>query len=251
MNLGLVPIGRSGDMVDVTSNTRETHRTRMTPQLLMGLFIIAAGLLFTLDNLGLAHADDYLRYWPIALVAIGLLKLWQSREGVGSAFGGLVFTLAGMWLLLEQLAVIRISFQDMWPMLLVIFGAYLVWQGVSGRRRPAAISDSTSTISGMAILGGVSRGSNSREFRGGDLTAILGGCEIDLRQAAINGEAIIDIFAMWGGIELKVPEDWSVESRVTPLLGGVEDKTRPPQGASAHRLLLRGFAIMGGVEIKN
>ena len=112
-------------------------------------------------------------------------------------------------------------------------------------------NDSTSTISGMAILGGVSRGSSSRDFRGGDLTAILGGCEIDLRRAAINGEAVIDIFAMWGGIELKVPEDWAVESRVTPLLGGVEDKTRPPQGASAHRLLLRGFAIMGGVEIKN
>ena len=48
-----------------------------------------------------------------------------------------------------------------------------------------------------------------------------------------------------------MPEDWAVESRVTPLLGGVEDKTRPPQGATRARLLLRGFAIMGGVEIKN
>jgi len=237
-------------MVDLTSNTREPQRTRITPQLVMGLLIIAAGLLFTLDNLGLAHAEDYMRYWPAGLVAIGLVKLWQMREG-SSAFGGLAFTLVGMWLLLEQLAVIRISFQDMWPMLLVIFGAYLVWQGVGGRRRPAAASDDSSRISGMAILGGVSRGSNSREFRGGDLTAILGGCEIDLRHAAINGQAVIDIFAMWGGIELKVPEDWSVESRVTPLLGGVEDKTRPPQTAGAHRLLLRGFAIMGGVEIKN
>ena len=59
------------------------------------------------------------------------------------------------------------------------------------------------------------------------------------------------MFAMWGGIEMRVPEDWTVSRRVTPLLGGVEDKTRPPQGASAHRLMLRGFAIMGGVEIKN
>ena len=136
-----------------------------------------------------------------------------------------------------------VPYGGMWPLLLVIFGAYLVWTGATGRRRTPA-NDSTSTISGMAILGGVSRGSNSREFRGGDLTAILGGCEIDLRRAAINGEAVIDIFAMWGGIELKVPEDWAVESRVTPLLGGVEDKTRAPQGSTAHRLVLRGFAIM-------
>ena len=103
----------------------------------------------------------------------------------------------------------------------------------------------------MAILGGVSRGNNSRAFRGADLLAIMGGCQLDLRQAAIHGEAVIEVFAMWGGIEIRVPEDWTVASHIVPLMGGVEDKTRPPQGATAHRLILRGFAIMGGVEIKN
>jgi predicted membrane protein len=106
-------------------------------------------------------------------------------------------------------------------------------------------------MSAMAILGGVSRGNNSRAFRRADLLAIMGGCEIDLRQAAINGEAVIDVFAMWGGIEIRVPEDWTVVSRVVPLMGGIVDKTRPPQGASAHRLVLRGCAFMGGIEIKN
>ena len=75
-------------MPDLTSNTRDPQRTRMTPQLLMGLFIIAAGLLFTLDNLGVANADHVLRYWPVALIAIGLSKLWHSREGTGGTFGG-------------------------------------------------------------------------------------------------------------------------------------------------------------------
>jgi hypothetical protein len=56
---------------------------------------------------------------------------------------------------------------------------------------------------------------------------------------------------MWGGIELRVPEDWTVISRVVPVLGGLEDKTRAPQGAGTHRLIVRGFAIMGGIEIKN
>jgi hypothetical protein len=56
---------------------------------------------------------------------------------------------------------------------------------------------------------------------------------------------------MWGGIEIRVPEAWSVSGRVVPILGGFEDKTRPAQGATAHRLVVRGFAIMGGIEIKN
>jgi hypothetical protein len=103
----------------------------------------------------------------------------------------------------------------------------------------------------MAVMGAVMRGNNSHVFRGGDLTAVMGGCELDLRHAAIDGEAVIDVFALWGGIEIRVPEDWSIESRVVPIMGGVEDKTRPPQGASRHRLVLRGFVVMAGVEIKN
>jgi predicted membrane protein len=79
----------------------------------------------------------------------------------------------------------------------------------------------------------------------------MGGCELDLRHAAIDGEAVIEIFALWGGIEIRVPEDWTVVSRVTPLLGGVDDTTRPPQSASRHRLVVRGFVVMAGVEIKN
>ena len=237
-------------MTDVNAIGEGSGRARLTPQLLLGLLIIGAGILFTLENLGWLEAHDYARYWPLGLVAIGLLKLWQSRDGMGGAFGGFIFTLAGMWLLLEQTAVIRISFRDMWPLLLVFFGVYLVWQGVNGRRRTLS-GDSNSSINAVAILGGVVRGNNSRSFRGGDLTAIMGGCEIDLRQAAINGDAVLEVFALWGGIEIRVPEDWTVSTRVGALLGGVEDKTRPPQGATAHRLTLRGFAIMGGVEVKN
>jgi predicted membrane protein len=237
----------SMDNLDPASRAR---RPPLTPQLVTGLLIIAVGVLFTLDNLGIAHAAEYTRYWPAGLIVIGLLKVWQSREGSGSGVGGLIFTLIGFWLLLEQLTVIRISFADMWPMVLVFLGGYLVWQGVTGRRaRPER--DAAASVNAVAVLGGVVRGSASRNFRGGELTAVMGGCEIDLRQAAINGEAIIDVFALWGGIEIKVPDDWVVLTRVTPILGGVEDKTRPSPGAGAHRLTLRGMAIMGGVEVKN
>lgn len=229
----------------------DSRAVRFTPQLLVGLIVIAVGVLFTLDNLGITDAEQYLRYWPAGLIAIGLLKLAQSRDGMGGAFGGFIFALSGTWLLLEQTEVVRLSFWDLWPVLLVMFGGYLVWQGYSGRQLRTASGDSNSVVSGLAVLGGVARGNNSRAFRGGNLTAVMGGCELDLRQAAIHGEAALDVFAMWGGIEIRVPEDWTVVGRVTPLLGGFDDKTRPPQGASAHRLVIRGFAIMGGIEVKN
>ncbi len=266
------------DLQTASPSSSNSAGFRITPQLIVGLLIIFVGVVFTLDELGIAPAINYLRFWPTALIAIGVVKMLQARDG-GGAFAGLLFTLVGVWLQAEELNIIHIRLWQIWPLALVLFGGYLVWQGLAGRepgrpspasgaafsepgdRRPpttewggddpARVVDANSTLSAMAILGGVSRGNNSRAFRGADLLAIMGGCQLDLRQAAIHGEAVIEVFAMWGGIEIRVPEDWTVASHIVPLMGGVEDKTRPPQGATTHRLILRGFAIMGGVEIKN
>ena len=101
------------------------------------------------------------------MIAIGLVKLWDSREGHGGGLGGFVITLVGLWLLLESIVDIRISFADMWPMLLVFVGGYLVWRGLTGPRRVAS-ADDHSVLSAMAILSGVNRGDNSPAFRGGD-----------------------------------------------------------------------------------
>jgi len=236
-------------MDETTMEPDADRAPRITPQLLMGLVIIAIGTFFTLDNLGIVDARPYLRYWPVALILVGVLKIWQSRGG-GGVFGGLLFIVLGAWILLSSFHVVTINLFDLWPLALVFFGASLVWRGLRGTSQRAG-TDAHSTISALSVLGGVHRGNNSRTFRGGDLTAIMGGCEIDLRQAAIDGDAVIDVFAMWGGIEIKVPEDWTISSRVVPILAGFEDKTRPQRGATAHRLLIRGFAIMGGVEVKN
>lgn len=223
---------------------------RLTPQLLLGLCVICVGVLFTLHNMGFLDAGDYLGYWPAGLIAIGLVKLWQSKDGGGGGFSGTIFTIAGTWLVLQHIAVVRFDFWEFWPLLLVLLGVYMVWQGVSSHHKRVA-ADESGIVNAMAIVGGVARGNNSRSFKGGDLTAIMGGCELDLRQAAIEGEAVIDVFAMWGGIEIRVPEDWTVTVKAIPLMGGIDDKTRPPQGVSRHRLVIRGFVIMAGVEIKN
>ena len=79
----------------------------------------------------------------------------------------------------------------------------------------------------------------------------MAGCTIDLRDADMGPEpAVIDAFAFWGGIEILVPKDWVVINKVLPLLGAAEDATRPAPGASK-QLLVRGTALMGGVEIAN
>lgn len=228
---------------------------RATPQVVLGLIIVVIGVLFTLDNMDIIYAHDYLRYWPILIVIYGIAKMAQPRSAQGR-FAGLIFTLIGLALLLDKMDFLDFRLWDFWPLIIVLVGLSLIWRSFQRTTTPSvdmtAAADPGATLSGMAFMSGLKRTSNSQEFRGGELTAIMGGCEIDLRQAAIKeGDAVIDVFAFWGGIEIKVPLDWSVVVEATPLLGGFDDKTRPPQGGSAKRLIVKGYAIMGGVEISN
>src|SRR5687768_6190171 len=236
----------------VAPGMTEIPRPAISAHLVFGLVVMVIGILFTLDNLNIMDGGLYLsRYWPTGLIAIGAAKMLESRQRGSGVMSGALFAAAGTWLLLHNLELIEASFLDFWPVLLVIAGVMIVWQGMHvGRVRPAG-ADHDSVISAIAVLSGINRGSRSSSFRGGELTAFMGACEIDLRQASIDGEAVIDVFAMWGGVEIQVPDDWRVIGHVTPLLGGFDDKTRPPQSASAHTLIVRGVVIMGGVEIKN
>ena len=231
-----------------TDSDAESLGFRLTPRLVLGLFALVAGSLLILDNMGVLAAWDYLRFWPALLILVGLVKMTQP--GSGRVFG-LLLALVGAWLLADVLDVAEFDFDYVWPVILMVGGLNLLVSEVFRRSRRVP-PETDAEIDALALLGGVKRTSASQRFRGGSATAIMGGCEIDLRQAAIaQGEtAVFDTFAMWGGIELVVPETWAVELKGVPIMGAFEDNTRQTAG-STQRLVIKGMAIMGGVEVKS
>jgi hypothetical protein len=181
----------------------------------------------------------------------------------GAAVGGGIWMLVGGWLLLTNLGLVPIGFWTAlklyWPVILVFVGISIVLRALRRGRgvRPETV-DSNDDLRTTAILGATKRTSSATALSGGEITAVMGGIQLDLRRATlapVNGtgrrEAILDVFAMWGGIEVFVPEGWVVDGRVFPLLGGFEDKTRPVPDDGAPRLIVRGMAVMGGVEVKH
>lgn len=198
---------------DLGINTRSGEiKQRVTPHLILGIFVVLVGIIFLLDNLEILRAGDYLRYWPTILIVIGLSKLAQSRETPGRA-AGVVFTLAGTFLLLNELRFLKLEIWDYWPLILVVIGISMIWQAIF--RRGVEVKegqpDPSGVVNGFAFLSGFKRTCNSPNFRRGELTAIMGGCEVDLRPASIaDGEAVIQAFAFWGGVEIRVPPDWTV-----------------------------------------
>ena len=225
-------------------------KTRNASRLFAGLVILALGTLALLSNFGMVRIFNVWRLWPLILVAVGLAKLLQPR-GAHGRFPGGVFLAIGLWLLLQNLGVWPYSLGDLWPLLVVALGAFLVW-GAFGRRREEVPANDPSRISSFSLLGGAEHRNKSQDFRGGDAFAMLGGCKLDLRQAAMkDGEAVLDVFAMWGGIEILIPREWHVVIQGAPILGSFEDKTDVTGSEAGPRLVVRGAVVMGGVEIKN
>jgi len=228
----------------------ERTSKHLSAKLLVGVFIVALGILFLADNLGYLEADDYLLYWPVILLVVGVVNLAQP----GGRLKGGIFLIVGGWILLFNMGIVDIEIRVFWPLILVALGAGLVWRALFGSRSATATlkgDDSESTVNAFALMSAVVRRNNSSAFSGGDLTAIMGGCEIDLTQARMAGEEVtIDTLAVWGGIEIRVPPEWTVVGKVMPIMGGFSDSTRAPRDGSK-RLIVKGTAIMGGVEVKN
>jgi len=218
----------------------------VTPQLVLGLSVVAVGVLLTAGNLGWSYAWPILSYWPVGIVAIGLAMFVRSSERGPRLSGGLVIV-AGVWLTAVRLIGVSPSFVHIWSLLLVIAGISLIARGL----RPDSGSRETGdqSFSDFALWSGSERRIASSAFRRADLTAIMGGIEVDMREAGTAGEAVIDVFVLWGGIVIRVPPDWSVSNQVAAVMGGASDKSTGTRDAK-NRLILRGFVLMGGIEVK-
>jgi predicted membrane protein len=231
--------------------TTEIKAERNIARLVLGLAIVAAGLVFTLDNLRILDAESYLAYWPIVLVILGVAHLIETRSWGGYVWS-LVLIVAGFWILGENLGILHMSIWKLSPLLLVLIGGSIAWRAFSAPKTlEGGSAHPDAFIKATAVMGGIERASDSTEFRGADLMAFMGGCEIDLRRAVIAGDAaVIEVLVVMGGVELRIPEDWVVDVRALPVMGGVTVPSRVPRSENPQRLILRGTVVMGGVEIK-
>lgn len=132
-------------------------------------------------------------------------------------------------------------------LVLALLGSFPATVAQGDERR----ADSSETFSDLAIMGGVKRTNLSDDFKGGGATAVMGGVEIDLRDATMEREeAVLDVSAVMGGVKIRVPENWTVVSKVNTVMGGFKDRTRHP-ATGDHRVVLKGTVVMGGLEISN
>ncbi|KYG82544.1 LiaI-LiaF-like domain-containing protein [Roseivirga echinicomitans] len=223
---------------------------------IVGLIFILIGTVFLLDNLDIIswHYRRYIFQWENILIIIGAVLI-LNKENVKT--GGILMGV-GIFLNLDEWFSIDINIFDLWPLVFVIAGFAIV-----SRNRNSTSDDNYNTSTGnldaekindTAIFGGGDKIVNSHNFRGGSLTAIFGGSNIDLTQAKLaDGRHEIDVFYMFGGSKIRVPQDWNVQLNVTGIFGGMSDRRKliDPHADENKELVIRGTAIFGGAEVTN
>ncbi|NJM25560.1 MAG: cell wall-active antibiotics response protein [Bacteroidia bacterium] len=236
------------------------HRPRQT-NVWLGLIILTAGFFLLVDRLDIILFPHWLFSWPMAVLVVGFLIGIKKRfNGVG----WLIMMLFGSLMLAQEWTGERFVHQYGLPLGVIVLGAFLVFRSLSNRtadhnegayRRNWTKDDpnvarstqvfgsdeGTGNTGGgeefvdlTSVFGSTKRRIFAKNFKGGDITSIFGGAELDLTQADIEGTVVVDVLQIFGGFELVVPANWEVKSRVTTIFGGVEDNRagHPASGTS-------------------
>lgn len=231
---------------------------------LWGALFIAVGVILLLDHIGIVSAQEFFRYWPMLFVLAGIFNLQRPE----SRPWGIILILVGAALQLNKLGITHVRLWDLWPIVLIAIGVLIMWRSLEGKLRWRAplggaigdsgeSSDASGTVDVETVFGSNERRITAKNFQRGKLKAIFGEVKLDFRPADIDGdEAQIQADAVFGRVELRVPETWNVILRGSAVFGNYADQTRHSDvedaGASNRkRLVVKGGAVFGEVEIKN
>jgi len=279
------------------NENQDPENWRFNHGLIPGAIVILIGLLFLLNNFHIVDLREWWRYWPVILIAVGLVKLVDSNFLAGRIVGGVLLGV-GAIILGDNLGLIDVTMAQLWPLILIGAGFIMLGQRIwgpqwygPGRRRfrrhwsrhgwdPEAFKQSIAeeakhgwhagwkhsrtegddalsphSLNEVAIFGGGKRKVTTQEFEGGELTAIFGGFEVDLREAGMKGDsAVLEINTVFGGAEIRIPYSWTAIVQGVGIFGGYGDESTPPSPAAnpqSKKLYLRGAAVFGGVSVKN
>lgn len=219
----------------------------------IGIAFIVVGAVWALDNIRLIpwQVGYYLFQWENILIGLGAFLL-ISKENV--KVGGILLAL-GLFFVADDWFRVDVHLWDLWPLVLVFVGIYLLNRNTNNPDEPYdTTGDDHDRIDDTAIFSGGDKVYNTQNFKGGNLTAVFGGSNIDLTTANTQQEVVvIDVFYMFGGSKIRVPQHWHVDMRATNIFGGISDKrhfiNQPAENSP--RLVIKGLVIFGGAEIQN
>lgn len=257
--------------------------------IIVGMLFLATGIVIGGSMLGYFNFSiNFAGWWTLFLIVPAILAIVQGGFNAGNvillAVGGILLMEA------QEVLPASFSWRLILPLVLLAIGFQLLFGGRFKKfnrnhsedthrshhtHKNASASNSSSNsdahFTGKRESGGIfteaSRPGNSyktasvlfggqdiiygeEEFTGASYSAVFGGLSINLRKVQLVGDVIISVSAIFGGIDLILPDDVQVTINVTPILGGSECKYPSSSNPEAPRIIINGTASFGGIEIK-
>jgi predicted membrane protein len=232
-----------------------------------GVVILLVGVFLLLHNLDIdLDLPRWLVSWQMLIMGIGAI-LWIKSECKN--VGGLIMIAVGAVFMVKEYFYLPFDIaRFIWPVLLIIIGLLFIIFRPGNNPKSLDLDDDDDTtakvvpdlypvdedyINAQILFSGENRLIVSKKFKGGRISAVFGGCDVNLLQADFDGVISLDCDCIFGGVELVVPSNWEVKIMTKSVFGGVEDK-RPIEliGSNPNKvLIIKGSCIFGGIEIKS
>lgn len=222
-----------------------------------GLAIITLGVIFGGNALGLFSIDIFFDgWWTLFIIVPSFISIFTEKEKLSNLF------LLGVGVILLLAAQDVFSYDVAWKVILAVFlvmlGIWIVFKGIvrgnndkEVEKKIRDLSDEKTMDSQVAIFSGSDRTYNGEVFSGSTLVAIFGGVDLDLRNAKIEKDTVIKAFAMFGGIDILVPEDVQVKIKSGFIFGGASDERKGDGGKGKHTIYLDAAGGFGGITVSD
>ncbi len=240
---------------DENRPSRREHSHLKNNRAIIGVILVLVGLFLVMRNTGFFpdFIDHVIFSWPMLLVAIGLVMTLGASEKTS---GVIVMAVGGFFLIPMVFRETFHAYNMFWPSIFIIIGVIFIftkrrgWNSVSSK---GVVGDDY--IDYVNVFSGGERQIVSDNFRGGKVSAVFGGMELDLTKAKLApGRSELEIACVFGGATIIVPDDWNVKIEVVPVLGGFGDSRKLLPGRTidtTKQLVIKGAVVFGGGEIKS
>ncbi len=194
-------------------------------------------------------------WWTLFIIIPCFIGLFKEEEKTGNIIG--LFIGVVLLLCCQDL----IDFDMIWklfiPAILVAIGVSFIFKDTISGKVNKEIKNLNKTRKDekgenefCATFAGQNINFDNQEFNGADLTAVFGGVKCDLRKSVINKDVVINCSAIFGGIDIYVPQDIKIKIKSVPIFGGVSNKTAQVNKEDAHTIYINAQSVFGGIEIK-
>ncbi|MES2559342.1 MAG: DUF5668 domain-containing protein [Bacteroidota bacterium] len=222
-----------------------------------GIIVLIVGATLLARQLGVVF-PGWLFTWPVIIIIIGI---YIGARHMFRNPGWVIMVAVGSVFLLDNIYTDINITTFFWPLFIMAAGLFMI---IKPRRKTQQAIDEwehttvytenvdDDVIETVSVFGGVKKNILSKNFKGGEITCVIGGAEINLSQADIQGRVVLEVTQVLGGTKLIIPSNWDVQPEMVAVLGGIEDKRKVQNTEPTDKILvIRGTSVLGGIEIKS